>query len=99
MELQIPKNAVKWSYVLQIYIKTYLREEVLQEGLTRNMGAFSRFLEIASFSQGSILNISEVSRESGIERKVWDLMVLCSKEAALQLLEAALKSAVEQQFT
>jgi predicted AAA+ superfamily ATPase len=55
---------------LHAYVKTYLREEVLQEGLTRNIGAFSRFLEIASFSQGSVLNISEVSRESGIERKV-----------------------------
>lgn len=52
------------------YIETYLREEVLQEGLTRNLSAFARFLEIASFSQGSLLNISEVARESKIDRKV-----------------------------
>ena len=51
-------------------MKAYLREEVQQEGLTRNLGAFSRFLEAASFSQGGIVNTSSVARECGIERKV-----------------------------
>ena len=55
---------------LESYVKTYLEEEVRQEGLTRNLGAFTRFLEAASFSQGSILNISSVARECSIERKV-----------------------------
>jgi uncharacterized protein len=40
---------------LESYVQTYLREEVLQEGLTRNIGAFNRFLEVASFSQGQFL--------------------------------------------
>ena len=51
---------------LDSYIRTYLKEE----GLTRNLNAFARFLEAASFSQGSVLNISEVSRECSVERKV-----------------------------
>jgi len=55
---------------LESYIKTYLQEEIQQEGLTRNLSRFSRFLEAASFSQGSVLNTSEVSRECAIERKV-----------------------------
>lgn len=55
---------------LESYVKTYLQEEVQQEGLTRNLGAFSRFMETASFSQASVLNISEVARECSIERKV-----------------------------
>lgn len=55
---------------LESYVKTYLEQEVLQEGLTRNLSAFARFLEIASFSQGSVLNTSAVARESAIERKV-----------------------------
>ncbi len=55
---------------LESYVKAYLREEVQQEGLTRNLGAFSRFLEAASFSQGAIVNTSSVARECGIERKV-----------------------------
>lgn len=54
---------------LNSYLQTYLKEEILQEGLTRNIGNFSRFLEIASFSQGGVLNTSEVARESQLERK------------------------------
>jgi len=55
---------------LESYVKAYLEEEVQQEGLTRNLGKFSRFLEAASFSQGAILNISSVARDCSIERKV-----------------------------
>ena len=55
---------------LDAYIKTYIKEEVQQEGLTRNMMAFSRFLESASFSQGSVLNFAEIAREAAVERKV-----------------------------
>lgn len=53
---------------LKSYLKTYLDQEVLQEGLTRNLAAFSRFLEVASFSQGQVLNVSGVAREAAIER-------------------------------
>ncbi len=55
---------------LESYVKTYLEQEVQQEGFTRNIGAFSRFLESASFSQGAVLNISAVARDCSIERKV-----------------------------
>jgi uncharacterized protein len=54
---------------LQSYVTTYLKEEVQQEGLTRNLGAFTRFLEAASFSQGCVLNISTVARDCSVERK------------------------------
>lgn len=55
---------------LESYVKTYLEEEIRQEGLTRNLGAFSRFLEVASFSQSSVLNISAVASECAVGRKV-----------------------------
>jgi predicted AAA+ superfamily ATPase len=55
---------------LASYVKTYLREEILQEGLTRNLGAFARFLESISFSQGMLLNISSVAADCHVERKV-----------------------------
>ena len=55
---------------LESYVKTYLEQEVFQEGLTRNLSAFARFLETASFSQGSVLNTSAVAREAMVERKV-----------------------------
>lgn len=55
---------------LQSYVATYLKEEVQQEGLTRNMPAFHRFLQAASFSQGSPLNVSNVAADCSVERKV-----------------------------
>jgi len=58
------------SAYLRDYVQTYLREEVMQEGLTRNIGHFSRFLEVASFSQGQTLNISGVAREAQVSRPV-----------------------------
>jgi uncharacterized protein len=54
---------------LKSYIGTYLREEVQQEGLTRNIPAFNRFLEIASFSHGEQLNMSNIAREVGVDSK------------------------------
>ena len=55
--------------VLAAYISLYLKEEVQNEGIVRNIGNFSRFIEAISFSHGSLLNISAVSRECGVERK------------------------------
>lgn len=55
---------------LATYVDTYLREEVMQEGLTRNIAAFARFLEVASYSQGSSVNYTEIAREIAIDRQV-----------------------------
>ncbi len=53
---------------LSSYVATYLREEVLQEGLTRNVALFTRFLETASFSQGEVVNYTAISREIASNR-------------------------------
>lgn len=55
---------------LKDYVQTYLWEEVMQESLTRNIGHFSRFLEVTSFCQGETLNISNIAREAHIKRPV-----------------------------
>ena len=55
---------------LRTYAALYVREEVQAEGLVRNVGGFSRFLEAVSFSHGAVLNASNVARECQVERKV-----------------------------
>jgi uncharacterized protein len=52
------------------YIGLYLKEEVQVEGLVRDVGVFSRFLEAISFSHGSILNLNNIARECHVSRKV-----------------------------
>lgn len=68
--LPATKSRANPKKYLETYVQSYVREEVLQEGLTRNIGAFNRFLEIASFSQGSVLNISGIAREVGVDRQM-----------------------------
>ena len=48
--LPMAVNEAEPQRYLATYVQTYLKEEVLQEGLTRNLAAFTRFLEVASFS-------------------------------------------------
>jgi len=54
---------------LSSYIALYLKEEVHTEGLVRDIGNFSRFLEHVSFCHGSVLNLNNIARESQISRK------------------------------
>jgi uncharacterized protein len=58
------------SSTLSAYVDIYLREEIQAEGLVRNLGSFTRFLEIISFSHGSVLNISNIASECQISRNI-----------------------------
>ena len=51
---------------LQSYVGDYLREEIKAEALTRNVGTFSRFLEIAAINDGEILNYKNVAQDCGV---------------------------------
>lgn len=53
---------------LRAYVLTYLSEEIRAEGLVRNLGSFSRFLEIASLAAGQTTNVSGIARDSGVAR-------------------------------
>lgn len=53
---------------LRAYVGTYLREEIAAEGLTRNIPAFSRFLEIAALCNGQLLNYSKISNDAQVAR-------------------------------
>jgi predicted AAA+ superfamily ATPase len=57
---------------LRNYLNLYLKEEVHAEGLVRQFGDFSRFLEVASFSYGSVWTSTEIGREAGVKRSTVD---------------------------
>ena len=54
---------------LKAYVHDYLKEEIQAEALTRNLPAFSRFLQSAAITNGMLLNYSNVARESGVSVK------------------------------
>lgn len=57
---------------LRSYVETYLLEEIKAEALTRNLGGFARFLEIAARQNGQITNVAGIARDAGISRRTVD---------------------------
>jgi len=51
---------------LESYVDLYIEEEIRREALVRNLGAFQQFLELAALESGGIVNLSNVSRQSGV---------------------------------
>ena len=52
--------------LIQAYVGDYLREEIAAEALTRNIPAFSRFLEVAALSNGELINYNTIAAECGV---------------------------------
>ena len=62
-------DSTRYRDLLKSYVNDYLKEEVFNEGLTRNIAAFSRFFDALSFSHGEILNFSSIARDCGVDSK------------------------------
>jgi len=54
---------------LKAYVGDYLKEEIFAEGLTRNIPAFSRFLDAIGYSHGEMTNYSNIARDCGVDSK------------------------------
>ena len=53
---------------LQAYAGSYLQEEILAEGATRNLPAFSRFLKVAALCNSQIVNFTNISNDAQVAR-------------------------------
>jgi predicted AAA+ superfamily ATPase len=53
---------------LAAYVSLYLEQEVAQEGATRNLPAFSRFLEVAALSSGEQINYQSIASDARVPR-------------------------------
>lgn len=53
---------------LRAYSATYLAEEIKAEGLVRDLGSYSRFLEVAAIAAGQRTNVSGLARDAGVAR-------------------------------
>ena len=62
-------DAAQYRRALSGYVDDYLKEEVFDEGLTRNVAAFSRFFDALPFCHGELLNYSNVARDCGVDSK------------------------------
>lgn len=53
---------------LEAYAGSYLQQEIVAEGATRNIPAFSRFLRVAAHSNGTIVNFTNVANDAQVPR-------------------------------
>jgi predicted AAA+ superfamily ATPase len=67
----IPLHYLRDDYrkSLKAYVTDYLKEEVFDEGLTRNVPAFSRFFDAMGYSHGELINYSNIARDCGVDSK------------------------------
>lgn len=57
------KNATR---KLSAYIDVYLKEEIKEEALVRNLNAFQRFLEAAALTDGEMVNYNNIAQDCGV---------------------------------
>lgn len=57
---------------LASYLSTYLRQEILEEAVVRNLDPFRRFLDIIGLTNGQLLNKESIARESQVKRSTVD---------------------------
>ncbi|MBT9582016.1 DUF4143 domain-containing protein [bacterium] len=53
---------------LEAYAGSYLQEEIMAEGATRNVPAFSRFLRVAAQCNATVINFTEVANDAQVAR-------------------------------
>ena len=51
---------------LSAYIQVYLKEEIKEEALVRNLNAFHRFLEVAALTDGEMVNNNNIAQDCGV---------------------------------
>ena len=54
------------SRMLSAYIQVYLKEEIKEEALVRNLDSFQRFLEVAALTDGEMVNNNNIAQDCGV---------------------------------
>lgn len=57
------------SRLLAGYIDVYLKEEIKEEALVRNLSDFQRFLSVAALTSGEIVNYTNIAADCGVTSK------------------------------
>jgi len=67
----VPQHYLQEEYrkSLHAYVRDYLKEEVFDEGLTRNIPAFSRFFDAMGYSHGELTNYANIARDCSVDAK------------------------------
>ncbi|MBN1426482.1 ATP-binding protein [Candidatus Fermentibacteria bacterium] len=59
--------------ILDAYVNTYVKEEIKEEGIVRNLPPFLRFLAVAGILNGQVVNRQNVARDASVPRSTVDV--------------------------
>ena len=64
----LPKHylAANAGRLLSAYIDVYLKEEIKEEALVRNLDNFQRFMEVAALTDGEMVNYANIASDCGV---------------------------------
>jgi predicted AAA+ superfamily ATPase len=68
LSITAPNHEAREDF-LRAYVSTYLIEEIKAESLVRNLGSFSRFLEVSALAAGQRTNVSNIARDAAVSRE------------------------------
>lgn len=78
---------------LEAYAGAYLQQEIVAEGATRNVPAFSRFLKVAALCNATIVNFTKVANDAQVPRTtVYEYFEILQDTLVLHELPAWRKS-------
>lgn len=78
---------------LRAYAGSYLQQEIVAEGATRNVPAFSRFLRVAALCNGTIVNFTNLANDAQVARTtVYEYFEILKDTLVLHELPAWRKS-------
>jgi predicted AAA+ superfamily ATPase len=60
------ENRASWQATLSAYVELYIENEIRQEGVVHDMGAFVRFLRLAALASGQFANFAKLARDVGV---------------------------------
>ena len=85
--------------MLRAYAEIYLEEEIRAEALSRKIGAFSRFLELAACESGTAPNYTKLSQQSGVSQPaIKEYYQILEDTLVIEKIEPFLKSARKRIF-
>lgn len=91
-------NDLKYE-ILRAYTNIYMKEEIKEESLVRNLGAFNQFLLLAAEENGNTLNYSNIAQDIGVDMKTIKEYYQILIDTLMGFLLMPIKNSVRQQIS
>lgn len=85
--------------LLSAYVDTYLREEILQEAIVRQIEPFMRFLDVVGQTNGEPITFSTIARETGVSPHTVQSYYQILEDTLMGRLLPAFHRSVRKQLT